>query len=189
MSSIRKDQQGRIIPLIHDHVMGNSSNPIVCVGNRKFFYDREKGMIRGRYPDLHNLGFISKHSYFERPICENLIASAYVVDSITAVINGYKAEAYSFDEDTKHLYVWFPEEAGGKAAGIKPYYDYGDRLMYSTPVYRGAVPVEMVTEMYEIRKPYKNFKFVGPEKVYHAKDGEWLQWHYLGTPLMDGEWY
>ncbi|GEM_PF-1125182 len=186
MSKMKLDQYGRFVPSSNKRFFSNSSNPMVRIGNRMFFYSK-KGYIRGTYPDLESLGFEKKETYFERPVNDTEIESAYKVTECIAVYKGISVYFQSFNEETKGILIWSTDKRVGDASGITPYYDYADRLMYCDPQYYGEVPEKDVSDIYEIRKPYEDFKFVGPEKVYHKKDGEWIQCHFPGTPLKDGE--
>lgn len=186
MSEMKSDQYGRFIPSSNKRFFSNSSNPVVRIGNRMFIYNGE-GYIRGTYPDLESFGFKKKGTYFERPVNAAEIESAYKVSECIAVYKGILVYFQSFKEESNSILIWSTDKRVGDASGISPYYDYGDRLMYCVPQYYGEVPEKDVTDIYETRKPYKGFKFVGPEKVYRKKNGVWIQCHFTGTPLKDGE--
>lgn len=164
----------------------NECNPIVRIGNRHLLYNEHENHLIGFIPELKKEGFKNKNLYYYRSLSKNdIIESAYYVERNVAVYKGVKAIYVGcLDPKTQTVFMLFDDE-DGKKLGIKPRIDYSDKCI---PYYEADVPLEEITELYEVRKPYRDFPFLCPEKVYHRKDNIWQPWHKLGTSLYDDEW-
>ena len=162
-----------------------SHYPIVRIKNRMYCYVEEQGVIIGNYPDLSSLGFENMGNYFKRSVDEQEIESAYRVYENYSVYKGTQVRVGNYKKETGEIFIMFDEEAAGEAAGIKPRIDYDDKCYH---YYEAYVPESELMDIYEVRKPVKGFPFKSPEIIYHKKNGEWLPWHDLGTPLKEGEW-
>ncbi|MBR2260698.1 MAG: sel1 repeat family protein [Paludibacteraceae bacterium] len=183
------------------------SNPVIRVASRLLLYRRKENLLIGYMPALLEYGFKNDRGYYSKTFDqEDMSYSAYYVDRVCAVYHGYTACVEGVDRRSKSFFLTFTD-ADGKAAGIKPKED--DNLMKMiwkqcerlvgieseadhnakrNHKYEAYVPMDQVTDVYEIRKPFAKYPFHTPEKVYHKKDNEWLPWHKFGTLLYPDEW-
>lgn len=180
--------------LIHANLYPNNRNlllgdlnPVVRIGNRHLLYNEEKNRLVGYIPELGKEGFRKKDAYYYRSLSTNdIIQSAYYVKKNVAVYKGAQAIHVGYlNQKTQKVYLLF-DEADGKRLGIEPQIDYFEK--YTPSCYETEVPLEEISELYEIRKPYKDYPFLTPERVYHRKNNIWQPWHEFGTLLNDDEW-
>lgn len=162
----------------------SSNFPIVRIGNRMYQYSESRKTIWGTDSDLSSMGFKNDGDSFERVIEENEIDSAYRVSMVRGLYRDYTVIVNWYEEDTKEFFVTF-ESKDGEAVGIKPRIDYFDK---NNPYYEAYIPESELPEIYEIRKPQRDFPFESPRIVFHKKDGGWLPFHELGALLEDDEW-
>lgn len=160
-------------------------NPIIRISNRLFRYDVDGKNLIGSVPELSKQGFKRIKDYYYKSVSDAYTFPAYCVSYIYAVYRGYTARVGGIDAEKKAIFLMFDNETDGITLGIDPRIDYNDKCMRYYELY---VPLDQVTEVYEIREPYENFPFHTPEKVYHKKDNVWLPWHQLGTALNPHEW-
>lgn len=158
---------------------------IVRINSREFLL--WKKTIIGFSEDLKNFGFTYKKNegYFVRDVEMNEVDSAYVVVENYAMYKGFRARVGSYKKDTGEIYIMIDNEREGESAGITPIIDYSDKC---TRYYYAYVPESEISDIYEVRKPLKDFPFETPRIVFHKKDGEWIPWHDYGTPLKEDEW-
>lgn len=162
-----------------------SSDPIVRIGNRMFFYWEQHNLVFANNSKLSSLGFEKSGNIYKRFVNRKEIDSAYKVDGYYGEYKGFKVRIGEFKENSSKIYVMFDSETDGIAAGIKPIIDPYDKCYL---IYEAFVSESKVDNIYEVRRAAKGFPFQSPEIVYHKKDGKWLPWHELGTLLKDDEW-
>ncbi len=158
---------------------------IVRIDNREFLI--WKDTIIGFAPELKDMGFKydAKDKCYFRKFDFDEIDSAYMVYGNYAMYKGLRARVGEYKENTGEIYIMFDVEEDGEAAGITPFIDYNDKCYR---YYYSYVPEKDITDIYEVRKPFKDFPFECPRIVFHKKDGVWLPWHDYGTLLKDDEW-
>ncbi len=158
--------------------------PIVRIGNRMFMYVEQTNKIFGYDSSLTEIGFEKCDGIFERNVEQKEIDSAYNVINTLGIFHDFKVRVIEYDLNAQKILVAF-NTTDGRAAGIPPKCDQFDK---NNIYYEAYVPEEDINEIYEIRKPAKDFPFKSPEIVYHKKNGKWLPYHELGAPLKDDEW-